>query len=90
MWGLPMFDLKDAAGVMMELAACRAAQSGKYIRLSAFDSSDGWESVKLSFIVGRPETEDGFMLERQEVAGRSIRYTTRAYATDGPEGQRYK
>ena len=23
MWGLPMFDLQDAAGVMMELAECR-------------------------------------------------------------------
>ena len=23
MWGLPMFDLRDAAGVMMELAECR-------------------------------------------------------------------
>jgi len=90
MWGLPMFDLQDAAGVMMELASCRKAHSGKYIRLSAFDSSHGWESVKITFIVGRPENEDGFMLERQEVAGRSIRYTTRAYATDRPEGQRFK
>jgi ribulose-bisphosphate carboxylase small chain len=90
MWALPMFDLQDAAGVMMELASCRKAHSGKYIRLSAFDSSHGWESVKITFIVGRPENEDGFMLERQEVAGRSIRYTTRAYATDRPEGQRYK
>jgi ribulose-bisphosphate carboxylase small chain len=23
MWGMPMFDLRDAAGVMMELRACR-------------------------------------------------------------------
>jgi ribulose-bisphosphate carboxylase small chain len=88
MWGLPMFDLKDAAGVVMELASCRKAHGGKYIRLSAFDSSHGWESVKISFIVGRPENEDGFMLERQEGVGRNIRYTTRAYATDRPEGQR--
>jgi len=26
MWGLPMFDLKEATGVMMEIAACRHAQ----------------------------------------------------------------
>jgi ribulose-bisphosphate carboxylase small chain len=90
MWGLPMFDLKDAAGVMMELASCRKVHGGKYIRLSAFDSGHGWESVKISFIVGRPANEEGFALVRQEVAGRSIRYTTRAYATDRPEGQRYK
>jgi ribulose-bisphosphate carboxylase small chain len=89
MWGLPMFDLKDAAGVMMELAACRKAHCDKYIRLSAFDSSHGWESVKLSFIVNRPASEGGFMLVRQEAGGRNIHYTTRAYATEKPEGQRY-
>jgi ribulose-bisphosphate carboxylase small chain len=90
MWGLPMFDLKDAAGVLMELASCRKAHGDKYIRLSAFDSSHGWESVKISFLVGRPANESGFTLVRQEGAGRMIHYTTRAYATDAPEGQRYK
>ena len=58
--------------------------------MSAFDSSHGWESVKISFLVGRPADEDGFTLERQESAGRNIRYTTRPYATDKPEGQRYR
>jgi ribulose-bisphosphate carboxylase small chain len=90
LWGLPMFDLQDAQGVMMELANCRKAQPDGYIRLSAFDSSHGWESVKLSFIVHRPANEDGFALERQELAGRNLRYTTRAYATNKPEGQRYR
>jgi len=89
LWGLPMFDLKDAAGVMLELAACRKAHPGKYVRLSAFNSRHGWESVKLSFIVSRPADEQGFTLVRQEAAGRNIRYTTRAYATDRPEGYRY-
>lgn len=90
MWGLPMFDVPDAAGVMHELAECRKAYGGRtYIRMSAFDSSHGWESVKLSFIVGRPDNEQGFMLERQELGGRRIAYTTRAYATDKPEGSRY-
>ena len=44
MWGLPMFDLRDAAGVMMELAECRKVYGDRYIRMSAFDSSHGWES----------------------------------------------
>ena len=76
MWGLPMFDLRDAAGVMMELNECRKVYGDRYIRLSAFDSSHGWESVRLSFIVNRPKDEPGFRLERHEVAGRNIRYTT--------------
>src|SRR5262245_23538905 len=89
MWGLPMFDLEDAAGVMMELAECRRVYGDRYIRLSAFDSSHGWETVRLSFIVNRPKEEPGFRLDRQEAAGRRIRYATHAYATDRPEGQRY-
>ncbi len=89
MWGLPMFDVKDAAGVMMELTACRKAHGNKYIRLSAFDATHGWESVRLSFIVNRPAHEDGFALERQETGGRNVRYTTRLYAADRPEGKRY-
>ena len=89
MWGLPMFDLRDAAGVMMELNECRKVYGDRYIRLSAFDSSHGWESVRLSFIVNRPKDEPGFRLERHEVAGRNIRYTTKSYAADRPEGRRY-
>jgi ribulose-bisphosphate carboxylase small chain len=89
MWGLPMFDLHDAKGVLMELHACRKVYGDHYIRLSAFDSSHGWESVRISFIVNRPKNEDGFRLERTEAQSRVQRYTTRAYATDRPEGKRY-
>ena len=89
MWGIPMFDIPDAAGVMMELAACRKAYAGRYIRLSAFDASPGWESLRLSFITDRPAEEPGFALIRQESNGRQIGYTTRAYAADLPEGERY-
>ena len=46
MWGLPMFDIKDASAVMMELADCRKIYGDRYIRLSAFDSSHGWESIE--------------------------------------------
>src|SRR5579871_3285547 len=45
MWGLPMFDLRDAAGIMKELADCRRVYGDRYIRISGFDSSHGWESV---------------------------------------------
>lgn len=90
MWGIPMFDVADAAGVMMELAECRKAHAGQnYIRMTAFDSTYGWESIRLSFITDRPANESGFMLERQEMEGRRISYKTRSYAADQPEGSRY-
>lgn len=74
MWGPPMFDLADAAGVYGEVEACRAANPGRYVRVNAFDSTRGWESVRLSFIVQRPEREDGFRLDRTEGPGRTQRY----------------
>lgn len=89
MWGLPMFDVRDAAGVMLELAACRKACGERYIRLSAFDATHGWESLRISFLVNRPQAEPGFALQREECGGRRIRYTTRAYAADLPPGMRY-
>jgi ribulose-bisphosphate carboxylase small chain len=90
MFGNPMFDLKDAAGVMGELSACRRTFGrGHYIRLMAFDSTRNIETVVMSFIVNRPDIEPGFTLERQEVNGRSIRYSVRSYAADKPENERY-
>ncbi|MDA9982861.1 ribulose bisphosphate carboxylase small subunit [Gammaproteobacteria bacterium] len=89
MWGLPMFDLKDPAGALMEVNNCRKAFPGHYIRVSAFDDTHGVESLRLSFIVNRPAEEPGFRLEREETNGRSMRYKLHAYAADKPEGQRY-
>jgi len=89
MWGTPMFDLKDAAGVMYEVNACRKACPGQYVKVNAFDSTHGFETMRLSFIVERPENEPGFSLVRHEVAGRSIRYTMHSYAAERPEGERY-
>ena len=60
-----------------------------YIRVIAFDSSHGWESIKLSFIVNRPKDEPGFHVSREEVKGRSMRYSIKSYATENPEGRRY-
>ncbi|MBD3763265.1 MAG: ribulose bisphosphate carboxylase small subunit [Rhodobacterales bacterium] len=75
MWGNPMFDLQDAAGVMMELAACRKAFPDSYIRFNAFDSTRGFETVTMSFIVNRPKVEPRLRMVRQEVDGRSQRYS---------------
>jgi len=88
MYGMPMFDLKDAAGVMSELRTCRTTFPEHYIRLMAFDSTRGIESVAMSFIVNRPKHEPGFGLVRSEARGREIRYTIHSYATDRPENER--
>jgi len=89
MFGMPMFDLKDAAGVMAEVDACRKTFPGHYIKVNAFDAAPGWEALRLSFIVNRPKNEPGFGLLREEGAGRMQRYTLRAYAAERPEGERY-
>ena len=81
MWGHPMFDLRDPAGVMMELQACLAEHGNDYIKILAFDSKKGWESVRMSFIVNRPAFEPGFELVRQDTKGRQMRYTLRSYST---------
>ena len=75
MWGLPMFGLKDAAGVMQEVQKCREAHPRVYIKFNAFDSIRGVESLALSFIIQRPEEETGFGLVRQETNDRVLRYT---------------
>ncbi len=89
MFGQPMFDLRDAAGVMTEIASCRDAFPNHYIKVNAFDASPGWESLRLSFLVNRPSREPGFVLARQESAGRNVVYATRSYATERPQGERY-
>ncbi len=89
MYGMPMFDLKDPAGVMMELQDCRKSFANHYIRMMAFDSTRGVESIAMSFIVNRPQHEPGFGIVRQEINGRSLRYTLHSYATDKPESKRY-
>ena len=90
MHGNPMFDLKDPAGILLEINACRKTFPREYIRVTAFDSTHGTESVVLSFIVNRPEHEPGFRLVRSEDAGRTVRYSIESYAVQAkPEGARY-
>jgi ribulose-bisphosphate carboxylase small chain len=89
MFGMPMFDLKDPAGILMEINECRKTFPNHYVRVTAFDSTRGWETPRMSFIVNRPKVEPGYRLIRQERNGRSMGYTIVPYATDKPEGERY-
>lgn len=90
LWGLPLFDIKDVATVMYELAEARKAITKSYIRMNGFDASYGVESCAMSFIVNRPSSEPGFYLERQEGPGRQINYTIKSYAVEANSaGSRY-
>jgi len=90
LWGLPLFDIKDAASVMYELNEARKACANGYIRINAFDASYATESCVLSFIVGRPSNEPGFYLDRTEGPGRQIIYSIKSYSVmANPEGSRY-
>ena len=89
MFGNPMFDLKDPAGILMEIQSCRRTFPSHYIRVTAFDSTHGWETPRMSYLVNRPEREPGFSLTRQEGAGRQIHYGIASHAAAKPEGERY-
>ncbi len=80
MWGHPMFDLRDAKGVTMELDECRKAHPESYIRINAFDDTRGFETVMMSFIVNRPSDEPTFHMQRIESEGRSQKYAWDARA----------
>ncbi len=74
MWGNPMFDLRDAKGVMMELDDCRKLHGDDYIRLCAFEDERGIESVKMSFIVNRPAKEPRITMTRSDYVDRAQKY----------------
>jgi ribulose-bisphosphate carboxylase small chain len=78
MWCPPLFDVKDAAAVMHEIAACRTRHPRAYVKVTAFDSTLGFETTRLSFIVQRPCEERGFALARSEGEGRTQRYAIRS------------
>jgi len=90
MWGLPLFDVPDSSAIMFELAECRKAHPGIYIKMNGFNNARGIESTAMSFIVQRPAFEPGFYLVRQEGRGRNIVYTIQSYAVQSAgEGARY-
>jgi ribulose-bisphosphate carboxylase small chain len=90
MWGLPMFDIRDPAAIMLEINACRKAFPSHYIKVNGYDRRLGRQTTALSFIVNRPAEEPGFHVERAEGADRRIGYTIRSYAAARPAGQRYE
>jgi len=90
MWGLPMFDLVDPAGVMREISDCRATFPQHYVRVLAFDASLGRQTTAMMFLVQRPAVEPGFRLTRSEGADRQQTYSVTAYSSDRPAGQRYQ
>lgn len=90
MWGLPLFEVPDAATVLFELTECRKAHPGVYIKINAWNNARGVESTAISFITDRPAVEPGFYLVRQESKGRQINYTIQSYAVQSAgEGSRY-
>jgi ribulose-bisphosphate carboxylase small chain len=90
MYGLPMFDVKDAAGIMDTVRKAIAEHPHDYVKVNAYDARLGRQTTALSFIVGRPKVEKGFRLGRTAGKDRQITYTLHAYATDKPQGERYR
>jgi ribulose-bisphosphate carboxylase small chain len=90
MWGLPLFNIPDAATIMYEINECRKAHPNMYVKVNGFNNARGVESTAISFIIQRPSFEPGFYLARQEGAGRNIIYTIQSYAVQAAaEGSRY-
>lgn len=89
MWGMPMFNLQDAAAGLHEVNRCRAAFPNHYIRVSLYNTKLTKQTTALQFLVNRPQHEPGFRLERQESTNRVIRYSLTPYAASRPHGERY-
>jgi len=90
MWGLPMFDVRDASGCFTEVQACRKAYPNSYIKVNAYNRTYTKQTTALSFIVNRPDEEPGFRLDRAELNDRRISYTMHSYAAEKPHGERYE
>jgi ribulose-bisphosphate carboxylase small chain len=92
MWAPPQFDLaEDEVDLAMAtVQEARAACRHSYVKVVCYDRSLGRQTTALAFIVSRPPFEPGFRLERQEGPDRRVRQTLHAYATDAPEGRRYR
>lgn len=90
LWGLPLFDLTDPRGAMVEINACREAFPHHYVKVNALDNGRGRETIVLSFLVQQPAEEPGFRLDRQHAPGRTNRYTLQPYSAAQPHGERYR
>ncbi|HVL51184.1 MAG TPA: ribulose bisphosphate carboxylase small subunit [Actinomycetota bacterium] len=89
MWGMPMFDLKDAAGGLFEVNKCREAFPNSYVKVSLYNAKLTKQTIALQFMVQRPKHEPGFRLVRSEANDRRIQYTLESYAANDPHGDRY-
>jgi ribulose-bisphosphate carboxylase small chain len=89
MWGMPMFDIADAAPALHEVKRCREAFPEHYVRVSLYDPTLGKQTTAMQFMVNRPSEEPGFALDRLEASDRRIQYTLRPYAAVRPHGSRY-
>ena len=85
MFGNPMFDLKDPAGILMEINNCRKTFPNHCIRVTAFGGARGRKTPRMSFIVNQPKNKPGLRQVRQESAARKDRNTVHASATDRPK-----
>ena len=54
LWGLPLFDIQDAAAVIYEINQCRRVNPEGYIKINAFDASKGTESCCLLYTSPSP------------------------------------
>ena len=71
MYGMPMFDLQDAAGVLLEVQGCRQAFPNHYIRVTAFDGARrdggargvGFETTIFPAATARPVVVNGNVTE---------------------------
>ena|ERR671910_1177117 len=92
MWAPPQFDLieDDVPSVLSDIRAAREAWPHGYVKVVCYDRSLGRQTSALAFVVGRPGNEPGFRLERQEGPDRRVRYTLHSYATEAPQGRRYR
>ena len=89
MYGNPMFDLKDPAGILMEINECRKTFPNHYIRVMAFDSVRGVESP--AHVVHRQPAGERARL-RLDAPGRPgppDPLHRHSYAATKPEGERY-
>src|SRR5258708_28084886 len=65
MWGLPMFDMKDAAAILSEINACRNLHPHYYIRVSAYNLTKGRQTIGISFFVNLPLSSHAFGFTRK-------------------------
>ncbi len=90
MHGLPMFDVKDAVGILADVKKAIAEHPHEYVKVNAYDARLGRQTIAMSFIVHRPPNEKGFRLERTTGKDRQISYSVHAYSSDKPHGERYQ